>query len=171
MTRLWLYYVVGAIGWFVIFFWLFGDPIAKTPYYFAHALCLVVLVVNCFFHWKPYQPAKYKVEESVYKYVERNTYYLIMAITVFLLISTSQNERLFPESVDFKLIVYSQAAAVGFCIVVLALIWMPTAPESKGIVHLRHIKTLFYTYGISLFFIGPAEVFLNMRQALAQPAG
>lgn len=114
---------------------------------------------------KLYTVKDYNTEEKIYEYVERNTYYLIMAITIFLLVSTSKDITSFMENkVDFNLVVYSQALAIVFCIGVLALFWMPTDEDSAHcLVHLRHIKTVFFTYALSLFLISPVEILTKLR--------
>ena len=118
-----------------------------------------VLGLNLFFQSREYEPSTYDVEERVYEYVERNTYYLIMAITIFLLVSASQSGIKLGNA-NFATIIYSQAVAVSLCVFVLALLWMPTR-DVTGIVHLRHCKTVLFTFALGSFLIGPLEVLLS----------
>jgi len=161
------YYLAGMIVWFLLFKLVFGHVIFGQPYWFAHGFCLLVLLVNAILQaTQPYTRNSYRTEERIYEYVERNTYYLILAITVFLLISSTDKTSLFESSsVNFKLIIYSQASAIGLCIFVIALYWMPTKKgKEHWLAHLRHFKTVIFTYALSLFFLGPVEVFLNVRK-------
>lgn len=163
--RLWVYYISGIIGWVIIFIVLFGSFSLRAPYVFSHIFCIVVLSINFVLQIiEAYVPGAYDTEEKVYEYVERNTYYLIMAITIFLLISTNSSGIFYQYGLNFKLIVYSQASAIAICIAIIALYWMPTkSGKEHWLVHLRHIKTVLLTYALSLFFIGPVEVILKIR--------
>lgn len=162
------YYLVGMLGWFGLFKLVFGQVIFSQPYCFAHGFCLFVLLANAIIQiTQSYTRNSYRTEERIYEYVERNTYYLILAITVFLLISATDKASLLGSStINFQLIVYSQASAIGLCIFVIALYWMPTKKgKEHWLAHLRHFKTIIFTYALSLFFLGPVEVFLNVRKA------
>jgi hypothetical protein len=164
-----IYYGLGIIIWFGICKGIFGSiNFIKIPFLGGHLFCLIVLLINFFLQVseKAYIAKKYELEEKVYEYVERNTYYLIMAITIFLLISTSGEAGIFRTTdINFRLIVYSQAIAIGFCILIIALYWMPTkAGKEHWLVHLRHIKTVLFTYALSLFFLGPVEIFTKLRK-------
>jgi hypothetical protein len=165
---LWIYYVLGIFVWFIVCKALFGSiNFIKQPFLGAHLFCLMVLGVNFLLQLaeKTYSPNNYELEEKIYEYVERNTYYLIMAITIFLLISSSGEAGIFKTAnINFRLIVYSQACAIVFCISIIALYWMPTREGKEYcLVHLRHIKTVLFTYALSLFFIGPMEIFIKLR--------
>ncbi len=95
---LWIYYVLGILVWFIVCKALFGSiNFIKQPFLEAHLFCLIVLGVNFLLQLaeKTYLPNSYELEEKVYEYVERNTYYLIMAITIFLLISSSGEAGIF----------------------------------------------------------------------------
>jgi len=159
------YYIAAIPFWFLVFWVLFGHPFQKIPYIFSHFFCVIVLIINIWKQWEPYEIEDYKTEEKVYEYVERNTYYLIMSITIFLLISINRDSRIFSENmIDFNLVIYSQACAISFCVIVIALFWMPTGDEkAHHLVNLRHIKTVIFTYALSLFFISPIEVFIKLR--------
>lgn len=162
------YYISAIPAWFLIFGGLFGfDSFFNIyiPYLLCHVLCLSILSLNIWQHWGAYEPGDYLTEETVYEYVERNTYYLIMAITIFLLISVNRDSELFGP-INFNLVIYSQACAIGFCVLVLALVWMSTKGGKEcRLVHLRHIKTVLFTYALSLFFITPVEIVLKLRGA------
>ncbi|MFH1442275.1 MAG: hypothetical protein ABIH18_09605 [Candidatus Omnitrophota bacterium] len=165
---LWVYYISGIVLWFLVCKFLFGSVnLTKFPFLGAHLFCIIFLAINLLLQVieKKYIPNKYNLEEKIYEYVERNTYYLVMAITIFLLISTGGKTGLFAETdINFKLIVYSQASAMVFCIFIIALYWMPTKEGKEHcLVHLRHIKTVIFTYALSLFFLSPVEVFIKLR--------
>lgn len=163
--KIYWYYMMAIPGWFLLFWFLFGSLFNKTPYLFSHVLCMAILAVNIWKQWEPYQPGEYTLEEKVYEYVERNTYYLIMAITIFLLISANRDNGPF-KVVDFNLVVYSQACAIALCVIVLALFWMSTKKgKLSHLVHLRHVKTVIFTYALSLFFISPIEILLKLKGA------
>ena len=165
---LYIYYGIGMLIWLGVCKALFGSiNLIKLPFVGAHLFCFIVLLINLILQLaeKTYVPHDYDREEKVYEYVERNTYYLILAITIFLLISTGGNSGLFKTTnINFKLIVYSQASAIMFCIFIIALYWMPTKEgKEHWLVGLRHIKTVLFTYALSLFFLGPVELFLQLR--------
>lgn len=162
----WIYYVAGAIFWLFIFKFVFSGPLlSKTSFIFAHSLCFFVLAINIWLNSTAYVPREYKIEEKIYEYVERNAHYLIMAVTIFLLISANGNAGIFAsKAINMELIVYSQACSVVWCILIIALYWMPTRPGKEyWLVHLRHLKTIALTYALSFFFIGPIEVVLSLR--------
>jgi len=164
-NRLWAYYLIGIFGWAILFIMLFGSISFKDSFLFSHIFCLAVLSINFILQLREaYIPEQYSTEERVYEYVERNTYYLIMAITIFLLISSSSGSIFQEYKLNYNLIVYSQASAIAICIAIIALYWMPTkSGKEHWLVRLRHIKTVFLTYALSLFFIGPVEVILKLR--------
>lgn len=164
----WICYLLGIPLWLYLNKLLFGSVnLVKPPFCIAHIFCLFTLGINLLLQLieRTYAPISYDLEEKIYEYVERNTYYLIMAITIFLLISSSGETGIFKATnINFRLIVYSQAIAIGFCIFIIALYWMPTKKGQEGwLAHLRHIKTIFLTYALSLFFLGPVELFIKLR--------
>lgn len=161
MKNLWIYYAIGIAIW-TIGVWYSPGDFTSPRTYVPTIFVLGVLLLNLYFCIGEYKPREYEIEEHIYEYVERNTYYLVMAITIFLLVSTNQSlDLLAGESANT--IIGSQAGAVLLCILVLALIWMPT-DDPKGIVHLRHIKTILYTFAIGTFLIGPIVVLTNLLQ-------
>ena len=162
------WYAVGFMLWLFLFKWVFfGSLFGKVPYFWSHGLCLFILVINFLLHCNKYEAKEYDTEERIYEYVERNAYYLVMAVTIFLLISAQGENKIFSShNIDFPLIVYSQAVSIIFCVIIIALYWMPTAKgKTHWLVHLRHAKTVLLTYALSLFFIGPIEIIFKLRHS------
>ena len=149
-------------GWFLICLTIFRSSFYSTlpwPFLLAHIFCIGVLGANIVFQLRdrPYTPVKYKTEEIIYEYAERNTYYLTVAIPIFLLVFIKH-----PRIYDLtnSVLICSQMGALFFCVLGLALCWMPTEKGKEHmLVHLRHIKTVFFTYALALFLLGVMEVY------------
>ena len=160
----WKFYAMGVLGWLCTAFLLFGwRCLTLGPVIAAHGFCILMLGANLYFQWKaPTPPKTYRLTVLVYEYVERNSYYLIMAISIFLIVSMS-GYRNNAHNIRWTLVIYSQAAAVTLCTVILTLIWMPAQDDRRHwLVKLKHFKTIVYIYALSLFLIGPIELIIKL---------
>jgi hypothetical protein len=156
--HLWKCYCIGIFGWFIALAVLFAEKAFERPVICASIFCVCILLANMMqqLWWEPEMSHDYSTTVHIYEFVERNTYYLLIAITFFISILNK------PEFAHDHIIVYSQACSMLFSVLVIALVWMPTDPGKEyRLVHLKHLKTVFYTYALSFFLIGPLEIIFS----------
>ncbi len=137
---------------------LFGSLFGKSNIYYLipFIACLITLWWNLRLLATKEGSSKEASENELtqLKFVERNGFYLILAImAVFLFLGTNiiQNIRRFHLSPFFYLFMLSSIGiqACG----VLPLVWAP-ANDVKRLAWIRHFKTVWYTISIYVFLFG-----------------
>jgi len=120
----------------------------------------IALMLNLWIWWDEKQYCLYPIEVDIIKFVERNSNYLVFAITAICIVAqavaTAKSVALKPSNVAFtttsiplSLIVYI-GVSVTFLLLSLTLVWIPPEKNNAAwLVRLRHIKTLPYILSIS----------------------
>lgn len=124
-------------------------------YYLIPAIACVITLLWNFFMLSTKEGQKnsdYPGEVKLVEFVERNGYYIILAVTaIFLFLGTTfiKDIKRFHLSPFFYLWMLSSIAiqACG----VLPLIWAPVG-DAKKLAWIRHFKTVWYTISIYIFF-------------------
>jgi len=166
-------YLSGTLVWvatFMLFVSLYRNLFPKTNllaslttksnmyYLIPFIACLITLLWNFLLLSTSVKgdqgKSDYEGEVKLVKFIERNGYYIILAITaIFLFLGTDmvRNIRRFHLSPFFYLWMLSSIAiqACG----VLPLIWAPVN-DAKRLAWIRHFKTVWYTISIYVFFFG-----------------
>ena len=154
ITKVKWIYIVGilglGIGWAVVWFTDLKSGYFYSGWFFAPLIiCFLILFINLLIWWKPRSYKEYVQEVKIIEFVERNAGCLILAITVAIIaIQVFMGEKGILASV-----INYQLWALIFAILTLALIWIPS-DRPDWLVRLRHIKTIFFSYAISLFIAG-----------------
>ena len=96
---------------------------------------------------------EYKSELKKMQYIERNAAHMVTAVTgvLFILaaITAMKNTAIFPR----KVIMFESCALIFAVVGVLPKYWIPQAKVTL-FRFLRHLKTVLYTFSISLFLGG-----------------
>jgi hypothetical protein len=148
--------VCWVVGWGIIYLCtglksvFKAEPLRGKFYRFLPILlCLIILGINWWIWREPCSYEKYAQEVKIIEFVERNAGWLILAITVVMIVLQPLIRK---KGIQGQVINY-QLWALIFAILTLALIWVPSN-RPDWLVRLRHIKTIFFSYAISLFIAG-----------------
>ena len=150
-------YGIGIILW-IAGWYLFGlsdkfssDSLFLIPFF----LCILIMCLNLLiWMFSSKYKGNYKTELRVAGFVDRDASYIILAISVVILVvqSISQgDQQTIPILRDFY--IFQFLALASLIIGVLPLYWIPSDKISWLII-LRHIKTVPYSYAVSLFLAG-----------------
>lgn len=158
-------YGIGIFLW-IAGWYLFGwsdkfssDSLFLIPFF----LCILIMCLNLLI-WMLYPKYKhgYETELRVAEFVDRDASYIVLAISVVILVvkSISQgDQQTIPILRDFY--IFQFMALASLIIGVLPLYWIPPDKISWLII-LRHIKTVPYSYAVSLFLAGLISIPLNV---------
>ena len=154
-------YIMGIVVW--ILFWSLGifgicdyclgiDMFVSTKYswlfWIPFIACIICLSLNAYIWRKPRSFANYETEVDIIEFVERNVGPLILAISLLLTLAVGMKELVAVLPLAF--FGYIALALVFACCFVLPLIWIPY-DDVRGLVRLRHFKTVPYFYAIFFF--------------------
>ena len=157
-------YLLGIIGWCLTWFFVDGFQYSSKIYllWFPFIACIVILVVNLLL-WKDIDkvddPDNYDKELQKIQYVERNAAHMVTSITGVLLIATAISAIKSNSPIPSEAILFESLAFICAVVGVLPKYWIPSR-KPYWLVILRHLKTVPFTYAISLF-LGGLIILLN----------
>lgn len=150
-----LIYALGCIFWFATWYFIGGYSIMNnlTVLWFPFVFCIIVLISNALLWAVAPSYKSYEEELSVIQFVERHAGVVVTAITASIFIgfaiSAIKTQAPLPEA----FILFQSAAFISAFGGVLPLFWIPSN-KVHWLVMLRHIKTVPFSFAISLFLGG-----------------
>jgi len=157
-------YGIGIILW-IAGWYLLGlsdkfssDSLFLIPFF----LCILIMCLNLvIWMFSPKYKDDYKTEVRVAEFVDRDASYIVLAISVVILLvkSISQGDQQTIPILLKDFYIFHFLALAFLIIGVLPLYWIPSDKISWLII-LRHIKTVPYSYAVSLFLAGLISLFL-----------
>ena len=111
--------------------------------------CIIGLGINLKIWWTKRSFEDYKTESEIIVCVERNVGPLITANSLVLSITSLAYAEVLATFPPTSFIIY-EILSLTFACFVLPLFWIPS-DATKNLVRLRHIKTIFFFYGVFFF--------------------
>lgn len=151
-------YSVGLALWFLIWFLVGGFNLSYQNglLWIPFLSCIMILALNLLL-WTNLEVVhdceKYDKELEKLQYVERNAAHMVNAITGLLLIAAAISVMKQNAFIPKGVIIFESIAFVCAVVGVLPKYWIPSQ-KPFWLIILRHMKTVPFTYAISLFLGG-----------------
>ena len=156
--NIFLIYSLGCGVWFIVWYFLDGYGLMSNTFllWFPFIACLIILIANMLL-WKSIERNEdcenYDKELQKIQYVERNAAHMVTAITGVLIIAAAISAMKGNTPIPKDVIMFESTAFICSVVGVLPKYWIPSK-KSHWMVVLRHLKTVPFTYAISLFLSG-----------------
>lgn len=155
-TGVYLIYILGCLFWIPLWFLIISINEMQPLLWIPFIACFVILTFNTLLWYKNddgEELSNYKKQLSKMQLIEKNAAHMVTAITGFLLIAAAISEMKIDAIIPKDAIMFASAALIFAVVGVLPKYWVP---KNRGywLVILRHLKTVPYTYAISLFLAG-----------------
>jgi hypothetical protein len=157
-------YLFGCLGWVGVWYLVDGQlypskGILWLPYLSTYIILIPNLILRRFSdeenkeHENNNVKGKYDIELDKMQYIEKNAAHMVTAITGVLIISAAISAMKSTEMIPKEAIMFESLALILAVVGVLPKYWIPS-PKDTWLKWLRHFKTVFYTFSISLFLGG-----------------
>jgi len=150
-----LIYFLGCCLWLAIWYFVGGYEFMSQNllFWFPFLSCLFILISIISFWRVAISYEKYEVELRLIETVEKHAAHMVTAISTVLIIAAAisaiKGQALLPK----EFILFESMAFICAVVGVLPLYWIPSQ-NVHWLVMLRHLKTVPFTYSISLFLAG-----------------
>lgn len=150
-----LIYLLGCGFWLIVWHLVGGYEFMSYTLmlWLPFLSCFIIMGSNMLLWCGPISYEKYDVELDAIKFVETNAAHMVTAIAGTLVIAAAisaiKNQTPLPK----EFIVFQSVAFICAVVGVLPLYWVPSR-RVNCLVMLRHLKTVPFTYAISLFLAG-----------------
>ena len=151
-------YISGIILWGILWIPAGGYSLmtASPLLWFPYVAAIVILLINMFLWSDPDRDAEcdnYEKELAKIQYLERNAAHMVTAITGALIIAAAISAIKENAPVPGDVILFESAAFICAVVGVLPKYWIPSK-KGEWMMILRHLKTVPFTWAISLFLAG-----------------
>ncbi|MCK5133845.1 MAG: hypothetical protein KAR40_17050 [Candidatus Sabulitectum sp.] len=160
-------YFIGCVGWVGVWYLVDGQVypskgILWLPYLSTYIILIPNMILRRFSdeenvenkeHENNNVKGKYDIELKKMQYIEKNAAHMVTAITGVLIISAAISAMKNTEMIPKEAIMFESLALILAVVGVLPKYWIPSTKDN-WLNWLRHYKTVFYTFSISLFLGG-----------------